>query len=135
MTTPSVLIGWDDERVRAATAHLRPACGFEVVEARTAARCRVELDTRRPSVLVLGALYGSPGPLQLAGEIRRHHPEIRVIVIMPESSEERAVAAVRLGVVDYFSAPFPLDAVAASATRALQEPGSRAKGTPRRQED
>ena len=134
MKTPTVLVAWDDETLRPRVTRLLQARGLKVAEARTAARLRVELDLRAPSVLVLGSLSGSAGPLQLAGEIRRQHRQIPVMLLMSQSSEERAVAAVRLGVVDYFSAPFPLDAVAASAIRALEESDGTATGV-RRQED
>jgi DNA-binding NtrC family response regulator len=133
MKTPTVLVAWDDETLRPRVTRLLQARGLEVAEARTAARLRVELDLRAPSVL--GSLSGSAGPLQLAGEIRRQHRQIRVILLMSQSSEERAVAAVRLGVLDYFRSPFPLDAVAVSATRALEESDGTERGTPRRQED
>jgi DNA-binding NtrC family response regulator len=122
MRPATVLVAWDDATLRPGVVRLLQARGLEVTEAWTAARLRLKLDTGEPSVLVLGALAGSGGPLQLAGEIRRQHRHLRIVVLMSESSEELAVGALRLGVVDYFRAPFPLDDVAASVARALEEP-------------
>jgi DNA-binding NtrC family response regulator len=133
--TPRALIAWDDEALRPRLGRLLQARGFDVTEARTAGGLREELDRRAPSILVLGYLGGNVDLLQLAGEIRRQDRRTAVILLVSQSSEERAVSALRLGVLDYFTPPFPLDAVVASVARTSQESHGTAKGGHRGQED
>jgi DNA-binding NtrC family response regulator len=131
MKTPAdVLIAWDDEALRSRLGRLLQARGYEVVEIRTAAGLLAELDTRGPRILILGSLRGGADPLQLAGDVRRQNPRTGVILLMSESSEERAVAAIRLGALDYFKAPFSLDVVAGSAARACEEPNGAGRDRP-----
>jgi len=125
----AILIAWDDEALRPRLGRLLRARGCEVVESRTAAALRALLDSCAPNLVILGSLAGGAEPLELAGKIRQHSPQMAVILLMSQSSEERAVAALRLGVLDYFKPPFSLEAVVGSAARGWGEPQGATVGT------
>lgn len=128
MAIPSILIAWDDDARRPQLGRLLQVQGYEVAEARTAAPLRA-LGAGAPAAVVLGSLRGGPEPLELAREIRQRHRQIVLILLVPRSSEDRAVAALRLGVADYFKPPFSLEAVAGSAMRSLGESKAAAGAT------
>jgi DNA-binding NtrC family response regulator len=135
MKIPSILIAWDDEALRPQLGRLLRARGYDVAETQTAALLRARDDSRAPALVVLGSLSESPDPLELAGEIRRLGRRIALILLVPRSSEDRAVAALRLGTVDYFRPPFSLDAVAGSAARHLGTSNATPGGPPLQGED
>jgi DNA-binding NtrC family response regulator len=58
-----------------------------------------------------------------------------VILLTSQSSEERAVAALRLGALDYFKPPFSLEAIAASVARGVAESKATTGGAPPQGED
>lgn len=69
-------------------------------------------------LIVMGSFEdGAWGGLELAGQIRRFHRKVPIILIAAETSEELAIAALRAGINDYFKQPFSFEEIVASATR------------------
>jgi DNA-binding NtrC family response regulator len=74
----------------------------------------------RPALIVLGSsLTGDWDGLELAEQIRRTDRTIPLILINVYSCEERAIAALRAGVNDYFKTPISYEEVVASISRML----------------
>jgi DNA-binding NtrC family response regulator len=79
--------------------------------------------------LVLGIRAASAQPwLSLIAKLRREYPELKVIVVAVESSEDLAVDSLRLGVNEYLRAPIAaselLAAVAAAVALVAKSPRS-----------
>ncbi len=60
----------------------------------------------KPDLIISGSyLDGPDGSLEVAGRLRQWSPQTPVILIVEESSEAKAIAALRFGVNDYFRQP------------------------------
>jgi DNA-binding NtrC family response regulator len=76
----------------------------------------------KPALIVLGSsLNGDWDGLELAEQIRREDRNLPLILINPYSCEERAIAALRVGVNDYFKTPISYEEVMASISRMLAD--------------
>jgi DNA-binding NtrC family response regulator len=68
-------------------------------------------------ILIDTTLQGSADALGLARQILKERTSPPIILIAPNSSEELAIAALRVGVADYFRVPFGPDEIRASVFR------------------
>ncbi|MFQ5658324.1 MAG: sigma-54-dependent transcriptional regulator [Candidatus Methylomirabilales bacterium] len=79
--------------------------GFHVLLAQGVSKGLPLLQERSPHLLLMDAsLPDHAGALAAARQIRDHYP-IPLIMLVRESTEEFAIACLRLGVADYFSLP------------------------------
>jgi DNA-binding NarL/FixJ family response regulator len=78
---------------------------FELVEIEAKGDIGV-LEKTAPVLGVVGRLWPQfPAPIEIAGTMREACPATPVVLIGDPSSEELAIAALRVGVRDYLSAP------------------------------
>ena len=68
---------------------------------------------------IIGSLDGGRDILQVAQEIRKGNSTIPLILITHDSTEALAIAALKLGINDYFKQPVSFDELAASVRRCL----------------
>lgn len=68
--------------------------------------------TERPQVIVLDMMLGAENGLDVLDQVRRHHPEVRVVVLSAMSEVDAIVQAVRRGAVGWLSKTENADLVA-----------------------
>jgi DNA-binding NarL/FixJ family response regulator len=99
--------------------------GFELRSSRSAAEGWSFFERRAPSLVILTTDAEPAASLRLVGEIRRRDRTVPLILVVTESSEDLAIAALRAGVTEYLKAPLPdqglLDAVRACLVRAAPD--------------
>ncbi len=121
-TKISILIVDDDLGLRAVTSQVLQEAGHEVVEAASAEEA---LDLFKKSLFYLvftDIVMEEMDGLELLGEIKRIQPETEVVIMTSFATQERALAALRLGAYDFILKPFEdPDLIEAIANRALEK--------------
>ena len=115
---PAILILEHDATVRRRFCRILRAEGIEVIDApdeREAPHSIAALDL----AIVGSSPHGALGSLDAARWLRRGKSRIPIIFVTPHSSEQLAVAALRIGINDYFTHPVPFDELMASIRRCL----------------
>lgn len=125
MERSSILIiegsGFDASSVRSALEQ----SDFHVLRTRDGANGLTLLRDRSPRlVLVEASIRDRAGALRVAQQIREHST-VPVIMLVPESTEEFAVACLRLGVADYLPLPVPDQELLSRIAQLLPRPASR----------
>ena len=122
MKRPAILIVEADDALLQTLkgALIRQRC--EVIESSDQTGALRAFQERGPAVVIVGSPRdGAWDGLEVAKEIRQWDRSVPLILITKNSSEELAIAALRVGVNDYFRPPFSLSEVAASVERWLAQ--------------
>jgi DNA-binding NtrC family response regulator len=120
MKEAAILIVGDDLPVCRALAGALRFQGKTVIQTGTQPEVRRLLRTHNPEVVIIGAITDEVNSeLCVAEDLRRRHPTIPIILLVPRSTEALAIAAVKINVQDYFKAPFGIDEIVAGVNRRL----------------
>jgi DNA-binding response OmpR family regulator len=105
---PTVLIV-DDEanQVRVLAAGLRLE-GFEVRETRSADEAVKALEESPVDLAIVDLMLPGRNGLELAREIRRHHPLVRVVLTSAYHMSERQLTRADCGVIGFIPKPYSL---------------------------
>ena len=121
-----ILIVDDDEGVRESLEELlrmedyqanSSGSGEEALEALSEGFDLVLLDIKMPGI----------DGVEVMHEIRKYHPDTRIIIITGYGSLESAIEAIRSGAQDYMLKPYTADEILMSISRALSEKESRTR--------
>ncbi|HEX7854359.1 MAG TPA: sigma-54 dependent transcriptional regulator [Sphingobium sp.] len=117
-----VLIVDDEADIRDLVAGVLEDEGFAPRTAANSDDALAELDTRRPSLVLLDVwLQGSKlDGLELLDEIKRRDPTIPVLIISGHGNIDTAVAAIRKGAADFIEKPFEADRLIHLVARATE---------------
>jgi len=122
MNNPTILISEFDETSRQILKRQLISQGFDVIEANGMEYVLSSLQNRRPDLVIIGSSQKNINDaLRGIKEIRRRDWQIPIILITKHSSEERAIAALRAGVNDYFKWPYAKKDLLASIWKNLSE--------------
>ena len=115
-----ILVVDDQKNMRASTALLLKASGFDVREAASGPEA-LSLLQASPADLVLTDLRMEPmDGLKVLGSVLAAHPHCQVIVMTAYGSVDSAVEAMRQGAYDYIAKPFKEDELLLRVTKALE---------------
>ena len=118
-----LLLADDDSSFRQRLALTLGRRGFDVRAAASAAEARALMREIEPEYAVLDLRLGDGNGLDLVAELRRMHPETRVVVLTGYGNLATAVAAVKEGAIDHLAKPAdPDDLVNALLTPAGERP-------------
>ncbi len=117
-----ILIIDDEADIRELTAGILQDEGYETRLAHNSDAALSELNTRKPSLIILDIwLQGSKlDGLDLLLEIKKVHPTLPVIIISGHGNIETAVAAIKRGAYEYVEKPFNSDRLLLVVARALE---------------
>jgi len=123
----------DDERAhRALYAQTLEARGFEVETAADATEALEKIRERAPSLVVSDVRMPGTDGLSLLRTARECCPELPFLLVTAHANVREAVAALRLGAVDYLAKPVDLDELAAAAADFVGlSPGGRSPELPK----
>ncbi len=102
---PSLLLVDDDEAFVRRLARAMEKRGFAVEVAMSVAEGRAAADARPPAYAVCDLRLEDGNGLDVVEVIRERRPESRVIVLTGYGAIATAVAAVKIGAIDYLSKP------------------------------
>lgn len=117
---PSLLIVDDDGPFRIRLARAMEKRGFEPVSAETVAEGLTIARSHPPAYAVVDLRLEDGNGLEVVEALRESRPDARIIVLTGYGAIATAVAAVKIGAIDYLSKP----ADANDVEKALLTPGS-----------
>jgi two-component system, response regulator RegA len=97
--------------------------GFEVLTAGNYEEAFEAAMLRKPQLAVVDLRMPGRSGLELVRDLKKQHPEIRVLVLTGFGSIATAIDAVRLGATNYLSKPADADDILAAFARGTAEPG------------
>src|SRR6201982_1147158 len=117
-----ILIVDDEADIRDLVAGILNDEGFTTRTARASDSALAEIANRRPHLVFLDIwLQGSKlDGLQLLEQVKKDHPDLRVVMLSGQGDIETAVAAIKRGPYDFIEKPFKADRLILVATRALE---------------
>jgi two-component system nitrogen regulation response regulator NtrX len=118
----NILIVDDEKDIRLLISGVLRDEGYETREAADADDCLSEIESLRPSLVILDIwLQGSKlDGLEILGVIKSYYPDLPVVVISGHGNIETAVAAIKRGAYDYIEKPFKSDRLLLVASRAIE---------------
>jgi DNA-binding NtrC family response regulator len=120
MKKPTILITEGDKTLR---QNLRAGLlchGYEVIETSEKTRALRTLQGGAPDLAIIGTSRdGTWDGLKVAEQIRQQDKKLPIVLMSRQGSEARVLAALRVGVNDYFKVPFSHDELVASVKQNL----------------
>lgn len=110
-TSETILITDDDKAFCAALSGAMRRRGHRVIIAHDYDDAISEADAWSPSRAVVDLRMPGRGGLEVVAELKRRHPDIKIIVLTGYGSIATAVEAVKLGAVHYLTKPADVDEV------------------------
>jgi DNA-binding NtrC family response regulator len=124
---PVILVLEEDVALRHRLRQSLSSEGFDVVHPTDVTEALRATGAPAPVLAIVGSSSGeSRSALDIAQRIRRSRAGLPVILITARSSEQLAIAALKMGINDYFTHPVSLDDVTASVRRCLAPSPARA---------
>lgn len=113
-TDRSLLVVDDDAPFRQRLALAMERRGFSVSTADSMAAGIAEARARRPAFAVIDLRLGDGSGIEVVSALREVRADARVVVLTGYGNIATAVAAVKMGAIDYLSKPADADAVEAA---------------------
>jgi len=107
----SLLLIDDDKSLLQRLARGMQAHGYDVQTAETAAAAEIRADARPPAFVVVDLKLVDGNGLDVIAGIRARRPDCRALVLTGYGNIATAVAAIKLGAVDYLTKPSDADDV------------------------
>jgi two-component system chemotaxis response regulator CheY len=80
-------------------------------------------ETHRPDLMTLDLVMPRMSGVEALRELRRRHPEARVVVCSSLSDQSSILEAIGLGARDYVLKPISPERILAAVAKALKNPG------------
>lgn len=114
----TLLVVDDDAPFRQRLALAMERRGFEVTAADSVAAGITEARARRPAYAVIDLRLGDGSGIEVVSALHEARADARVVVLTGYGNIATAVAAVKMGAIDYLSKPADADAVEAALLQA-----------------
>lgn len=118
-----ILIVDDEQDICTGVAGILEDEGYAPRTATTSAMALNEVKKRQPALVILDVwLQGSDmDGLQILTHLKRHHPDMPVVMISGHGTMEMAVSATKMGAYDFISKPFNSDVLLHTIDRAIDD--------------
>ena len=118
---PVILIVDDEEIVRRVLSEKVEAAGYRWEQASSADEALSTIKSTPVQLAILDIKMPGKSGVELLSEIRRHYPDIAVVMATAVIDINIAIECLRQGAFDYITKPFNLDEVMISVGRALEQ--------------
>ena len=117
-----ILIVDDEEDIRDLVSEILKDEGFEVRSVGNSEDCMAEIDTKKPSVLLLDIWLkdSEMDGIDILKATKKNNPDIPILIISGHGNIEIAVAAIKQGAYDYVEKPFNTDQLLVVVKRAYE---------------
>ncbi|MFO0795341.1 MAG: sigma-54 dependent transcriptional regulator [Candidatus Brocadiaceae bacterium] len=129
MKIPTILIVEWDDTLRKRLKQVLLQQGYNIIESSNKTAVLGIVQCSVIHLVIIGSQDGSWDSLEVAQEIRRWKSVIPLILITRDSTEELAIAALKLGISDYFKQPVSFEELAASVRRCLSRSSHKTSDT------
>ena len=110
----SLLVADDDENFLKTLAKVMEKRGFDVEMAPSVEAGKAAADRRPPAYAVCDLRFGDGTGLDLIERIRERRPDCKIVVLTGYGAIATAVAAVKIGALDYLAKPADAQAIIAA---------------------
>jgi DNA-binding NtrC family response regulator len=118
--TERILVVDDEKLIRWSLRKNLVRSGYQVLEAENGDQALEVLDTEGADLMLLDVRMPGKNGLEVLEHVKRHYPEIAVVLMTAYSSVEGAVDAMKQGAFDYLVKPFNHDEVLLVTQKALE---------------
>jgi len=105
----SVLVVEDEQTSRELCAEVAESCGMKVSAATTAEEALEMLESRAVDIVLTDLKLQQSNGLELLKRVHDLYPQVAVVVLTQFGTIDSAVAATRMGAVDYVTKPFHVE--------------------------
>jgi DNA-binding NtrC family response regulator len=105
----SVLVVEDEQTSRELCAEVAESCGMKVSAATTAEEALEVLESRAVDIMLTDLKLQQSNGLELLKRVHDLYPQVAVVVLTQFGTIDSAVAATRMGAVDYVTKPFHVE--------------------------
>ena len=117
----SVLVVEDEENTRKLCADVAESCGMKAMVASSVEEALRRLETHAVDIIVTDLILPPSSGLDLLKQVHEMYPQVAVLVLTQYGTIDSAVAATRLGAVDYVTKPFHIDDLRARLERVARD--------------
>jgi DNA-binding NtrC family response regulator len=117
----SVLVVEDEENTRKLCADVAESCGMTAVVASSVEEALRHLETHAVDIIVTDLILPPSSGLDLLKQVHEMYPQVAVLVLTQYGTIDSAVAATRMGAVDYVTKPFHIEDLRARLERVARD--------------
>jgi two-component system response regulator HydG len=117
----SVLVVEDEESTRKLCADVAESCGMKALLASSVEEALRRLETHAVDIIVTDLILPPSSGLDLLKQVHEMYPQVAVLVLTQYGTIDSAVAATRMGAVDYVTKPFHIDDLRARLERVARD--------------
>ncbi|MGB8477033.1 MAG: sigma-54 dependent transcriptional regulator [Candidatus Acidiferrum sp.] len=117
----TVLVVEDEESTRKLCADVAESCGMKAVVAGTVEEALRRLETSAVDIIVTDLILPPSSGLELLKQVHEMYPQVAVVVLTQYGTIDSAVAATRMGAVDYVTKPFHVEDLRARLERVARD--------------
>lgn len=117
----TVLVVEDEESTRKLCAEVAESCGMKSIVAGTVEEALRRLETSAVDIVVTDLILPPSSGLDLLKQVHEMYPQIAVVVLTQYGTIDSAVAATRMGAVDYVTKPFHVEDLRARLERVARD--------------
>jgi DNA-binding NtrC family response regulator len=117
----SVLVVEDEESTRKLCADVAESCGMKAVVASSVEEALHRLETHSVDIIVTDLILPPSSGLNLLKQVHEMYPQVAVVVLTQYGTIDSAVAATRMGAVDYVTKPFHIEDLRARLERVARD--------------
>jgi DNA-binding NtrC family response regulator len=117
----SVLVVEDEENTRKLCADVAESCGMKAMVASSVEEALRRLETHAVDIIVTDLILPPSSGLDLLKQVHEMYPQVAVLVLTQYGTIDSAVAATRMGAVDYVTKPFHIDDLRARLERVARD--------------
>ena len=122
----TVLVVDDEDGIRETVREILTDEGYRVIAASNGSEVLGLVEREKPDVILLDIWMPEIDGIVLLRQIKRGHPEARIVMISGHGSIHTAVTATKLGAFDFIEKPLSLDGLLATVKRACAGAGREA---------
>ena len=120
-----LLVVDDEANLRAVLRDILSLMGYHVDEAGSGYEALKVLESSSYDLMLLDVRMPGMSGVEVMNLARESYPDMSIIILTAHATLESAVAAVRLGAVDYMLKPFNIEDLSTTITQALKERSQR----------
>jgi len=105
----SVLVVEDEENTRKLCADVAESCGMKAIVAGSVEEALRRLETNAIDIVITDLILPPSSGLDLLKQVHEMYPQVAVLVLTQYGTIDSAVAATRMGAVDYVTKPFHIE--------------------------
>src|SRR5271155_468032 len=117
----TVLVVEDEESTRKLCADVAESCGMKAIVAGTVDEALRRLETHAIDIVVTDLILPPSSGLDLLKQVHEMYPQVAVVVLTQYGTIDSAVAATRMGAVDYVTKPFHIEDLRARLERVARD--------------